>query len=227
MRPISCRNRALAGEKGAYSVARNTQAISMPGTVQAVLAERIDRLSVEEKQLLQTAAVIGVEVPLSLLRAVSNLPEERLYRYLSNLQSAEFLYETSIFPELEYSFKHALTNEVVYGFLLHDGKTLLHARIVGALEEMARDDLENYIETLARHAFAENFGTRLFLSNGSWRQSRFSILLSQCNVRFEQALEALRHIPETPDTLRRAVDLRIEMRNALFMFGDFQQGINI
>ena len=70
----------------------------VPGTVQAVLAERIDRLSVEEKQLLQTAAVIGVEVPLSLLRAVSNLPEERLYRYLSNLQSAEFLYETSIFP---------------------------------------------------------------------------------------------------------------------------------
>jgi len=217
---------ALEGEKGAYRLVRSTQTISVPGTVQAVLAERIDRLSVEEKQLLQTAAVIGVEVPLSLLRAVSNLPEERLYRYLSNLQSAEFLYETSIFPELEYSFKHALTNEVVYGFLLHDGKTLLHARIVGALEEMARDDLENYIETLARHALRGELWDKavVYLTEAGAKavsQSSFRNAV----LRFEHALEALRHMPDTPDNLRRAVDLRIEMRNALFMFGDFQQGI--
>ena len=69
---------ALAGEKGAYSVARNTQTISMPGTVQAVLADRIDRLPQEEKHLLQTAAVIGVKVPLPLLRAVSDLSGRRI-----------------------------------------------------------------------------------------------------------------------------------------------------
>ena len=174
---------ALEGEKGAYRLVRSTQTISVPGTVQAVLAERIDRLSVEEKQLLQTAAVIGVEVPLSLLRAVSNLPEERLYRYLSNLQSAEFLYETSIFPELEYSFKHALTNEVVYGFLLHDGKTLLHARIVGALEEMAGDDLRKLHRNACPPCLARRtLGQGCCLSHGGRRQSHVSILLSQCNI---------------------------------------------
>src|SRR5262249_61424266 len=73
---------ALEGEKGAYRLVRSTQTISVPGTVQAVLAEHIDRLSIEEKQLLQTAAVIGVEVPLSLLRALSTLPRDRMDRYL-------------------------------------------------------------------------------------------------------------------------------------------------
>ena len=119
-----------------------------------------------------------------------------------------------------------MTNEVVYGFLLHDGKTLLHARIVEALEEMAGDDRENYIETLARHALRGELWDKavVYLTEAGAKavsQSSFRNAM----LRFEQALEALRHMPDIPDTLRRAVDLRIEMRNALVMFGEFQQGI--
>ena len=120
----------LVGERGAYRLARALTGIQVPATVQAILAARIDRLPPEEKQLLQTAAVIGTEVSLPLIQAIAELPEETLQRGLAHLQAAEFLYEIRLFPEREYTFKHALTHEVAYGSLLQERRQALHARIV-------------------------------------------------------------------------------------------------
>jgi tetratricopeptide (TPR) repeat protein len=120
--------------------------------VQAVLAARIDRLPAEEKHLLQTAAVIGHEVPWRLLQAIVELPEEALHRGLAQLQTAEFLYETRLFPELEYTFKHALTHEVVYASLLRERRRALHRQILETLEEYAPDRLDEQSEILAHHA---------------------------------------------------------------------------
>jgi predicted ATPase len=106
--------------------------------VQAVLAARIDRLPPEEKQLLHTAAVIGHEVPLALLQAVAEMPETPLRLGLTHLQAAEFLYETRLFPNSEYTFKHALTQQVAYETLLQERRRALHARIVAALEPSPR-----------------------------------------------------------------------------------------
>src|SRR4029453_18007378 len=86
----------LAGESGAYRLAKPLQSLQVPATVQAVLGARIDPLSTEEKRLLQTAAVIGTEVPLPLLQAIAELPKETLRRGLAHLQAAEFLYETHL-----------------------------------------------------------------------------------------------------------------------------------
>jgi hypothetical protein len=105
--------------------------------VQAVLAARIDRLPPEAKHLLQTAAVIGTEVPVPLLQAIAEAPDEIVQRSLAQLQAAEFLYETRLFPEREYTFKHALTHEVAYGSLLLERRRTLHARIVASLEALA------------------------------------------------------------------------------------------
>ena len=107
----------LIGARGAYRQAQPLESLQLPATVHAVLAARIDRLPSEEKHLLQTAAVIGHEVPLSLLQAIAELSEDALHRGLAHLQAAEFLYETRLFPEPEYTFKHALTHEVAYGSL--------------------------------------------------------------------------------------------------------------
>src|SRR5207245_8442790 len=123
--------------------------IQVPATVQAVLAARIDRLPPEEKQVLQTAAVLGMEVPLALLQAIAELPEETLHRGLTHLQAAEFLYETRLFPEHAYTFKHALTHEVAYGSLLLERRRVLHARIVEALEALAGDRLAEHVARLA------------------------------------------------------------------------------
>src|SRR4030095_7248615 len=111
--------KALVGERGRYRLANPVQTIQVPHTIQVILAARIDRLSPEHKRLLQTAAVVGKDVPLELLRAIAELPDDALGRGLAQLQAAEFVYETGLYPDLQFSFKHALTHEVTYGRLLH------------------------------------------------------------------------------------------------------------
>ena len=105
-----------------------------PTTVQGVLAARIDRLAPDEKALLQQLAVIGREFPLSLIRQVITQPEEELYRLLASLQRKEFLYEQPAFPEVEYIFKHALTQEVAYNSVLHERRKALHEHTAQAIE---------------------------------------------------------------------------------------------
>src|SRR5262249_20279833 len=122
----------LVGERGAYRLGRPLDAIQVPATVQAVLAARLDRLAPEDKRLLQCAAAIGKAVWSPLRRAVGEVSEPTLRHGLARLQAAEFLYETSLFPELEYTFKHALTHEVAYGSLLQERRRALHGRILAA-----------------------------------------------------------------------------------------------
>src|SRR5207247_6921633 len=142
----------LVGERGAYSLGQALPTIQVPATVQAVLAARIDRLPPEEKRLLQTAAVIGTEVPLPLLHAIAEMPEEALQHGLTHLQAAEFLYETRLFPELEYTFKHTLTHEVAYASLLHERRRTLHQSVLETLERRQPDQPSEEAERLARHA---------------------------------------------------------------------------
>jgi predicted ATPase len=132
---------ALVGAPGAYRLAQALPRIQVPATVQAVLAARIDRLSSEDKHLLQTAAVIGTEVSFPLLQAIAEMPGEVLHRGLDHLQTAELLDETRLFPERAFTFKHALTHEVAYGGLLQERRRVLHGRIVQALEALYSDRL--------------------------------------------------------------------------------------
>src|SRR5262249_9337102 len=117
----------LTGPPGDYRLAKPFETTHVPATVEAVLAARIDRLAPEDKRLLQAAAVIGKDVPYALLRPIAELPDDALRQGLAGLQAAELLYETSLYPDLEYTFKHALTHEVAYGSLLHERRRLLHA----------------------------------------------------------------------------------------------------
>jgi class 3 adenylate cyclase/tetratricopeptide (TPR) repeat protein len=144
--------RALAGERGAYRLAGGVEAIQMPPTVHAVLAARIDRLPSEEKRLLQSAAVIGKDVPFAILEAIAEASGEELRRDLSHLQTTEFLYETTLFPHPEYTFKHALTHEVAYGSLLQDRRRALHVKTLDAIEGQRGRQLSRHAELLAHHA---------------------------------------------------------------------------
>jgi class 3 adenylate cyclase/tetratricopeptide (TPR) repeat protein len=125
--------------------------LRLPTTVQGVLSARMDRLSSEEKSLLQTLAVIGREFSSSLLRKVVTEHDEELLRLLSRLQSAEFVYEQPAFPEVEYIFKHALTQEVAYNSLLIERRKVLHERTAQAIEEVYRLRLEDHYSELAYH----------------------------------------------------------------------------
>ena len=143
---------ALAGERGAYRLTRPVENLRIPATVQAILAARIDRLAPEAKRLLQAAAVLGKDVSMPLLLAIADAPEPEVRAALTHLQAAEFLYGTRLFPDLEYTFKHALTHEVAYGGLLHDRQRALHARITEALERLSTERVAEQAERLAHHA---------------------------------------------------------------------------
>jgi tetratricopeptide (TPR) repeat protein len=229
----------LVGTPGAYRLVQPLQGMPVPATVQAVLAARIDRLALEEKHLFQTAAVIGTDVSFTLLRAIADVPEEGLHRGLAHLQAAEFLYETRLFPEQEYTFTHALTHEVAYGSLLRERRRGLHAHIVEALEALAGDqvaehverccstparevsaalaaEVAEYVERLAHHAlrgevwakavsYCQQAGCR------AWDRAAFREAMAS----FEQALQALAHLPEDSNTKALAIELRLALGGTL------------
>ncbi|MGH8067930.1 MAG: AAA family ATPase [Candidatus Entotheonellia bacterium] len=211
----------LVGEPGAYRLAKPLDSLQVPATVQAVLAARIDRLPAEEKHLLQIAAVIGTEVPLPLLQAIAELPEAALHRSLAHLQAAELLYETRLFPDHEYTFKHALTHEVAYGSLLQERRRVLHARIVGALERLAPDRLAEQVERLAHHALrGEVWDKALAYCRQAGEKALARSAHREAVGSFGQALSALPHLPETLDTRAQAIDLRLALRAALRPLGN-------
>ncbi len=218
--------RALIGERGAYRPTRPIQAVEVPATVQVMLAARIDRLSAEDKRLLQTAAVIGKDVPFVLLHAVAEAAEDALRRGLTHLQAAEFLYETRLFPDPEYTFKHALTHEVTYGTLLQERRKALHARIVGAIERFYPDRLTEHVERLAYHAVRGELSEqaiRYLRQAGAKALTRSAA--REAVTCFEQALAALQHLPETRETLEQAIDIRFDLRTSLLALGEFERMI--
>ena len=214
----------LVGTPGAYRLTQPVDSLQVPATVQAVLAARLDRLPPEAKRLLQTAAVIGTEVPLPLLQAIAELPEADLHRSLAHLQAAEFLYETRLFPEQAYTFKHALTHEVAYGSLLQERRRGLHTSIVEALERLAADRLTEQVERLAHHALrGEVWDKTLVYFRQAGEKALAQSAYPEAVGYFEQALSALQHLPETRDTYEQAIALRLALRSALFPSGDSER----
>ncbi len=208
--------RGLTGEPGAYRLAQDLPSIQVPPTVQAILAARIDRLPEDEKSLLQTASVIGTEVPFTLLQAIAEISDERLYHVLANLQAAEFVYETSLFPERVYTFKHALTHEVAYSSLLNDRRRILHVRIVDALELLVHDRLSEEVEQLAYHALrGEIWDKALMYFRQAGAKAMEQASYREAVGRFEQALVALERCPRTRDMILQSIDIRLDMRTSL------------
>src|SRR5262249_33204069 len=182
------------------------------------------RLPPEEKRLLQTAAVIGTEVPLALLQAIVGLSEAELRRGLGHLQAAEFLYETRLFPEHEYTFKHALTHEVAYGSLLQERRRALHAGIVAAMERLYAERLPEQVERLAQHAFrGEVWDKAVAYGRQAGTKAFARSALREVVACCEQALAALTHLPASRATQEQAIDLRFDLRNALWGLGEFGQ----
>ena len=214
----------LVGQPGRYRLTQPIHALDVPPTVQAVLAARIDRLAPEDKRLLQTASVVGNDVPLSVLQEIAELPDEALRRGLDRLRAAEFVYEAKLFPEIEYTFTHALTHEVAYGGLLHERRRVLHARIVEAFERIYADRLADHAERLADHALRGEVWDKAvrYLRDAVDRQAARSAY-HEARSSLEAALRALARLPETRATQARAIDLRLDSRLVLAPLGQYDR----
>jgi len=193
----------------------------VPPTVRSVLAARIDALPGAEKRLLEEAAVIGHDVPFAQLDAICGLTEERLRGLLDNLQAAEFLYATQIFPDLQYTFKHSLTHDVTYSGLLHERRRDIHARVVDAIEQVYADRLGEQVERLAHHAMQGEKREKAvqYLRQAGGKAAARSALLDARSW-FEQALGALGALPESRPALEQAFEIRLELRPVLRQLGE-------
>src|SRR5262249_35692077 len=210
-----------AGTPGAYRLVHPPEGLPVPASVQAVLAARIDRLPPEDKRLLQTAAVIGTDVPFALLRAIADVPEEALHRGLAHLHAAEFLYETRLFPEQEFTFRHALTYEVAYGSLLLERRRGRPERLVEVLETLAPDQVAEQVERLAHHALrGEVWGKAVLYCRQAGARANARAAFREAVAYFEQALQTLGHLAEDGDTRGQAIELRLALDSPLRQLGE-------
>jgi DNA-binding NtrC family response regulator/tetratricopeptide (TPR) repeat protein len=200
--------------------------LRVPDTIEDVLRARIGWLGEEERTLLQSAAVIGKDVPAALLRLLTDLPDERFQEGVRKLQVAEFLYEVATGGELEYAFKHALTQEVAYGLLSAPQRRMLHARIVEATQKLFAGRVEQHVERLAYHArsgglweqavgYLRDAGTRAFAHSAN----------QEAVAWFEQALDALGRLPGAEARQAEAIDLHLAMRNALTLLAEHERAL--
>ncbi len=207
---------ALAGDRGGYHLVKSLQDIQVPATVQAVLAARIDRLRPEDKRLLQTAAVIGKDVPFALLEAIADLPETDLRQSIARLQDAEYLYEVRLFPDLEYTFKHALTHDVAHGSLLQERRRDLHARIVETIERLYSDRLDEQIELLAHHALhAELWEKALSYLRQAAEKASTRWAFREAARYLELALVVIGRLADRDSVAEEEIDIRLDLRLAL------------
>jgi predicted ATPase len=197
---------------GAHGRAPLPTDLHIPTTVQGVLASRIDRLAPDEKTLLQQLAVIGREFPLSLIHHVIAQPEDDLYRLLSSLQRKEFLYEQPAFPEPEYVFKHALTQEVAYNSVLIERRKTLHEQTGQAMEQLFHDRLEEHYDELAHH-YSRSGNTEKaieYLHQGG-QQAVLRSANAEAISQFTLALELLTQLPDTRERAQKELALRIAL----------------
>jgi tetratricopeptide (TPR) repeat protein len=220
--------KVLEGDRRRYRLIRPVHSLQVPPTVQVILAARIDRLPASDKQLLQIASVIGKEVPFGLLQAVTEVPEHALRQGLANLQLGEFMYETQLFPDLEYTFKHALTQEVTYKSLPLEARRGHHERIARALEGTFADRLDEKSELLGYHyqqAGIIEKALEYLLRAAQRARSRFASAeaLGYCSA----VVECLDRLPKTDERERQRIDLRLAEVEMIWVQGRYEEGLRI
>ena len=193
---------------GSTKLTKPLTVISIPPTVQGILASRIDALPASEKGLLQLLAVIGKDFPLNLVGQITASPDDQLDSMLKGLQTGEFIYEQPASGEAEYTFKHALTQEVAYNSVLMERRRLLHERTGEAIEALFKDRLDDHLAELAHH-YSRSANTRkaveyLFRA-GSQAVARYAH--SEAVSRFSSALEFLKRMPD--DAARARQELAV------------------
>jgi class 3 adenylate cyclase/tetratricopeptide (TPR) repeat protein len=197
---------------GAVTLAKPLSDIRVPPTVQAILASRIDRLAAPEKELLQTLAVLGREFPLALIRRVTGKSQDALEPMLSELRLAEFIYEQPAFPDIEYTFKHALTQEVAYNSILSERRRLLHERAAQSIEALFAERLEDHVAELAHHYQRSGNVPKAveYLGRTGTRAAR-QVAHAEAIGYFGRALELLRRLPDRAARERQELDLQMAL----------------
>ncbi|MEM5313642.1 adenylate/guanylate cyclase domain-containing protein [Paraburkholderia sp. JHI869] len=212
--------RSLVGEPGRYRLERTPAALHIPTTVQGVLAARIDRLPLAQKELLQSLAVIGKEFPFSLIQRICGgqlaRTDDDLRELLAHLGAAEFIYERPAYPEVEYSFKHALTQEVAGYSLLTERRSALHERTAKAIEALFPTRIADYCSELAHHySLSGNIPKAVEYLHRAGQQALRHGADPDAMHHLGAALGLLERLPDTPARASRELTLLLTLGPAL------------
>jgi class 3 adenylate cyclase len=204
-------NGSIQKKGNQYVLSRKASEIQVPDTIQGIIAARMDRLEDSLKRIMQVASVIGTEFAFRILETITGMRED-LKSHLLNLQGLEFIYEKRLFPELEYIFKHALTQEVAYNSLLLKRRKEIHEKIGQAIEKLYPERLEEFYEILGYHySKSENpekayrylklSGNKAMKNYSNWEAFRF----------YKEAIDVLTKMPETEENKREQIEVRFLM----------------
>jgi tetratricopeptide (TPR) repeat protein len=202
-----------------YVLSKKPSDLQVPDTIQGIIAARIDRLEENLKRIMQVASVIGREFAFRILQSISDMRED-LKSELLNLQGLEFIYEKSLFPELEYVFKHALTQEVAYNSLLLKRRKEIHNKIGQAIEELYPERLEEFYEMLAYHysrgeelekgcQYLKSAGQKAVQSHAPWEGYGF----------YKEAVGLFDRLPKTENSKKALIEVLLLMRTPMGLLG--------
>ncbi len=196
---------------GHYVLTVKPSDIQVPETVQGIISARMDRLEKVLKETMQVASVIGREFAYRILQVLTGMQDE-LRAYVFSLQELEFIYEKSLFPELEYMFKHNLTQEVAYNSLLLKRRKEIHERAGKAIEELYKDRLGEFYEVLAHHySRSDNLEKAYEYLVLAAIKAAYSYSLRE-NYRFsKEAIQVLNRGPQTEENKRKGIEIRLLM----------------
>jgi len=213
-----------------YILNKGSSDIQVPDTIQGIIAARMDRLEDNIKRTMQLASVIGRDFAFRILHTITSMREE-LKSYLLNLQELEFIYEKSLFPELEYIFKHALTQEVAYNSLLLSRRKEIHENIGKAIEEIYSDRLEEFFEMLAYHySKSDNLDKAYQYLKFSGQKAYKNFSNNNESIDFlQQAISVLDKMPETDDVKKEQVEVRriLTVAGPMYLLGYPEGSIEI
>ncbi|MGD0661061.1 MAG: adenylate/guanylate cyclase domain-containing protein [Syntrophorhabdales bacterium] len=204
-------NGTIEKRENRYHLSRRPSEIQVPDTVQGIIAARMDRLDESLKRIMHVASVIGREFAFRILQSITEMKED-LKGHLLNLQGLEFIYEKRLFPELEYIFKHALTQEVAYNSLLLARRKEIHGRIGKAIEEIYPDRLEEFYEMLAYHyAKSEALDKAYHYLKLSGDKAVRSSANQEALQHYKDAIALLKGKPETTENKRELLNLILRL----------------
>ena len=210
----------IVGTPGRYRLGNPAYTVDLPPSIQGLLASRIDSLGDAPRRTLLNAAVIGPTFDFGLLRRLGPISEADLYAHVAELEEAGFIRRSRVIPNLEYSFRHGLIQEVAYGTITRDDRRALHANVVEALSERREHDLPGRLELLAHHAFrAENWPAAYLYGRHAGRRAVTRSRLVEASGCFNNALTALENFQPTRRNALRRIDLSIELAHVLLPRG--------
>ena len=190
-----------------YVLTRKASEIQVPDTLQGIIASRIDRVEQSLKRVMQMASVIGREFAFRILESIMGM-REGLKSSLLNLQGLEFISEKQLFPELEYIFKHALTQEVAYNSLLQTRKKEIHKKVAQSIEALYPDRMEEYYELLAYHYKRSDDAEKAldYLDKANQKAARRNAM-KEAMAYFDEAMEILDTLEVTPENQKLRISL--------------------